>query len=40
MSTIPAPYPLRMRLAVIGVTISWTLSIVFFCLGWRSLHGL
>jgi hypothetical protein len=40
MSTVPAPYSLRIRLAVAGVTISWTLSLVFFYLGWRSLHGL
>ena len=38
-SVAPAPYSLRIRLAVIGVTISWSLSILFFYLGWRSLHG-
>ena len=41
MSTVPAsepaPYSLRIRLAVAGVTISWSLSILFFYLGWRSL---
>jgi hypothetical protein len=33
----PAPYALRIRLAIAGVAISWTLSILFFYLGWRTL---
>jgi hypothetical protein len=39
-ATAPAPYSLRIRLALVGVTVSWTLSLVFFYLGWRSMHGL
>jgi hypothetical protein len=39
MASVPAPYSVRIRLAIAGLTISWTLSLVFFYLGWRSLHG-
>jgi len=35
--TPPAPYALRIRLAIVGVAISWSLSILFFYLGWRTL---
>jgi hypothetical protein len=33
----PAPYALRIRLAIAGVAICWSLSILFFYLGWRTL---
>jgi hypothetical protein len=38
MSTVPAPYSVRIRLAILGVSISWSLSIVFFYLCLRSIH--
>jgi hypothetical protein len=38
MSTVPAPYSVRIRLAILGLSISWSLSIVFFYLGLRSIH--
>jgi hypothetical protein len=38
MAIVSAPYSVRIRLAIVGVSISWSLSIVFFYLGLRSIH--
>lgn len=38
-ATQVAPYSVRLRLAIAGTALSWSLAAYFLLLAWKSVHG-